>query len=382
MDVRRVSVSQQVRFCRNPEGARIAYAVTGSGTPLAMSATWLTHLEYQWRSRAWQPWLETLSRDHALLRYDSLGCGLSDRDVPDVSLRTWVRDFEAVVDAAAFDRFALLGICQGGPIAVEYAARHPERVSHLVLYGTYARGRTRRKDLPGEAQKARVLLDLTKLGWGRDSHAFLQVWASQFQPGGNLEHLRSWSELQRVSTTAEMASRLLRATFEVDVREAAPLVRCPTLVIHPSHDAVAPVEEARLLARLIPDARFVELESENHMLLPDEPAWARFLTELRAFLPRERPRRPAAGSLSGVSHLTPRERDVLERIARGLDNSEIAVSLALSEKTVRNHISRVFDKVGAANRYQAIVLAREAGLGLAREEARRPGPVSQVRPGA
>ena len=356
---------QDIRFCHSADGARIAYAVTGAGSPLVMSATWLTHLEHQWRSLAWRPWLEALSREHTVLRYDSRGCGLSDRDVGDLSFETWVNDFEAVIEAAEFERFSLLGVCQGGPIAIEYVGRHPGRVSHLVLYGTYSRGRAQRFDVPQEVEKARLLLELTQLGWGRENHAFLQVWASQFQPGGTLEHLRSWSEQQRAATSPEMAVRLLRIGFETDVRESALRVSCPTLIIHAERDAVVPIEEARVLAGLIPGSRFVQLDSENHMLLPSEPSWTRFLDEARRFLPHASALGGAQAARLPLSDLTPRERDILERIAQGLDNREIATALGLSEKTVRNHISRVFDKIGAQHRYQAIVRAREAGLGTA-----------------
>jgi pimeloyl-ACP methyl ester carboxylesterase/DNA-binding CsgD family transcriptional regulator len=355
-------MDQKIRFCTSADGVKLAYAVSGEGPPLVMSATWLTHLEHQWHSLAWRPWLEALSREHTVVRYDSRGCGLSDREVDDVSFETWVQDFECVIEAAGFERFSLLGTCWGGPIAMEYAARHAERVSHLVLYGTYARGRTKQVN---QVEKARVLLDLTQLGWGQENHAFLQVWASQFQPGGTLEHLRSWSEQQRAATSAETAVRLLRIGWNVDVTETARRIRSPALVIHPERDAVVPIEEGRMLAGLIPNCRFVQLDSENHMPLAGEPAWPRLLAEVRRFL-REPGAAPAAGgSALPLADLTPRERDVLECIARGLDNSEIAASLELSEKTVRNHITRVFDKIGVEHRYQAIVLARDAGLGAA-----------------
>ena len=355
-------MNQDIRFCTAPDGVRLAYALSGDGPPLVMSATWLTHLEHQWRSLAWRPWLDAFSRGHKLLRYDSRGCGLSDRNVGDLSFETWVRDFECVVDAAGFRRFDLLATCQGGPIAIAYAARHPERVSRLILYGTYALGRLRWGDRPKEVAKARVLLDLTGLGWAQENHAFLQVWASQFQPGGTLEHLRSWSEQQRAATSAETAVRLLRIGWNADVREAARKIRCPVLIVHPERDAVVPIEEGRLIASLIPDCRFVQLDSENHMLLADEPAWSRLLDETRRFL-AEPTADPAGERKLPLAELTPRERAVLEGIAEGLDNAQIAARLGLSEKTVRNHITRVFDKISVEHRYQAIVLARDAGLG-------------------
>lgn len=354
-------MKQQVRFCTSSDGVRIAWSVTGAGAPLVMSASWLTHLEHQWDSLAWRPWLEHFSQSNALLRYDSRGCGLSDRAVGDVSFESWMRDFEAITDAAGFDRFAILATCQGGPIAVEYAARHPERVSKLVIYGSYARGLAKRSDSPEQAKKARVLLDMLQLGWGIDNHAFLLLWASLFQQAGSQEHLRSWSEQMRLSTSAEMAARLLEITFNTDARKAAAQVRCPTLIINTDRDPMVPIEEGRILASLVPGARFVQLSSKNHMLLPKEPAWNRLVTEVEGFLAEPETPRPV-NSRTRFADLTVRERAVLTAIAAGLGNAEIAVQFDLAEKTVRNHVTRVFDKIGVRHRYQAIVLARDAGL--------------------
>ena len=356
-------MNQNIRFCTTADGVRLAYAVSGQGPPLVMSASWLTHLEHQWRSLAWRPWLDIFTGDHKVLRHDSRGCGLSDRDVGHLSFGSAVRDLECVIEAAAFRRFALVGACGGGAIAIEYAVRHPERVSRLVLYGTYARGPLRRTDQPDELEKGRVLLDLTRLGWGREDHSFLQIWASRYQPGGTLEYLRSWSDQMRAATSADTAVRLLQIGWNTDVREAARKIRCPVLIVHPERDVVVPVEEGRLLASLIPDCRFVQLDSENHMLLADEPAWARLYAEVRDFLAEPAGAAMASRNALPLGELTPRERSVLEGIADGLDNAEIAAWLCLSEKTVRNYITRLFDKICVEHRYQAIVLARDAGLG-------------------
>src|SRR5712675_3413278 len=334
-------MDQSIHFCTTANGVRLAYAMSGDGSPLVMSATWLTHLEHQWRSLAWRPWLDVFTGDHKVLRHDARGCGLSDRDVGHLSFESAVRDFECVIEAASFRRFALVGACSGGAIAIEYAVRHPERVSHLVLYGTYARGQLRRTDQPGDLEKGRVLLDLTRLGWGREDHAFLQIWASRYQPGGTLEYLRSWSDQMRAATSADTAVRLLQIGWNTDVREAARKIRCPVLIVHPERDVVVPVEEGRLLASLIPDCRFVPLDSANHVLLADEPAWARLYGEVRDFLGQSAIASVAGRNALPLDKLTPRERAVLEGIAEGLDNSEIAASLRLSEKTVRNHITRV-----------------------------------------
>jgi pimeloyl-ACP methyl ester carboxylesterase/DNA-binding CsgD family transcriptional regulator len=356
-------MNQNIRFCTTADGARLAYAVSGEGPPLVMSATWLTHLEHQWRSLAWRPWLDAFTAEYKVLRHDSRGCGLSDRDARNLSFETWVHDLECVIEAADFRRFAVVGTCWGGPIAIEYAARHPERVSHLVLYGSYAQGRLRRPDRVKEVAKSRLLTDVTRHGWGKDDHDFVQVWASRFQPGGTRAHLCSWSEQMRAATSADTAVRLLQIAWNTDVRETARKIKCPVLIVHPERDVVAPIEQGRLLASLIPDCRFVQIDTENHMPLADEPAWSQLVAEVRRFLAEPSPAGAIRRNSLPLGELTPRERAVLEGIAQGKDNTEIAKSLRLSEKTIRNHITRLFDKICVKHRYQAIVLAREAGLG-------------------
>ena len=345
---------------------QLAYAVSGEGPPLVMSATWLTHLEHQWRSLAWRPWLDAFTREHKVLRHDSRGCGLSDRNAGNLSFETWVRDLECVVEAAGFRRFALVGTCWGGPIAIEYAcpasrAGQPSRpLRQLRARQTAAAGCQRKR-----RRKRGVLTDLTRLGWGQDDHAFVQVWASRFQPGGTREHLRSWSEQMRAATSADTAIRLLQIAWNTDVRDAARKIKCPALIVHPERDVVSPIEQGRLLASLIPHSRFVQLDTENHMLLADEPAWSQLVAEVRSFFAEPERTGAVPRNALPLDELTPRERAVLEGIAEGLDNSELAASLRLSEKTVRNHVTRVLDKICVEHRYQAIVLAREAGLGRA-----------------
>lgn len=354
-------MSQQIRFCTGFDGTRLAYAMSGGGTPLVRAPHWLTHLEHEWQSAIWKPWIESLSRGRAVLRLDERGCGLSDRDVADISFEAWVRDLEAVVDAAGLGRFALFGHSQGGAIAVEYAVRHPERVTHLVLLGAYARGWMKRGLSPKHVDELQALLKLVEVGWGRNDPSYRQIFSTGFMPGGTLEQLNAMSELQRVSATPDCAVRILRAMFEIDVRESAARVRCPTLVLHARGDRRVPFEEGRLFAGLVPGARLVTLETDNHILLSHEPAFRRFFEELDAFLPRQ----PGTAPAAAFAQLTAREAEVLERIARGLDNAQIAAHLGLSEKTVRNHITRIFDKLAVENRSQAIVLARNHGLGLA-----------------
>ncbi len=349
---------QQIRFCTSADGVRIAYATTGAGPPLVKAANWLTHLEFDWDSPVWRHWIRELSRDHTFLRYDERGCGLSDWDVPELSFEAWVRDLETVVDAAGVERFPLLGISQGAAIAIAYAARHPERVSHLILHGAYARGCLKRNITPQQRKEAEMMVELAELGWGRENPAFRQFFTTQFIPGGTPEQHRWFNELEQVSTSPANAAAFLRIFHDIDVTALASQVSCPTLVLHANHDARTPFDEGRLVASLIPGARFVPLESRNHAPLEHEPAWRRWIEELRAFLPSP------SGSAVAFAVLTPRERELVELIAQGRDNAQIAARLTLSEKTVSNHITSIFAKLEVENRAQAIVMAREAGFGL------------------
>jgi pimeloyl-ACP methyl ester carboxylesterase len=284
------------------------------------------------------------------------GFGLSAHDSPPQSLDAWVRDFEAVVDAAGLERFPVIGMCHGAAIAVEYAARHPERVTHLAVLGGYVRGALRRARNEQEYAARELMLKTVEIGWAEDNEAFNQVWPTLLQPSSTLERLRALAEVQR-HAPARNAVELLRAAGQLDISQSAAKVKCPTLVFHTRQNRAAPFEEGRLLASLIPNAKLVPLDGANHVLTELEPAWNDFVRELRAFLPAGR-RAPA------FDGLTAREAEILERIAEGLDNAQIAAHLGMSEKTVRNHITRIFDKLGVENRAQAIVRAREAGLGL------------------
>jgi len=359
------SAPQDIRFCTSRDGVSIAYAVSGRGPPILKAANWLSHLEFDWKTTFWRPWLDALSSHNALVRYDQRGCGLSDRAPADLSLDAWVSDLEAVADAAGLGRFALLGMSQGGAIALEYATRHPERVSHLVLYGAYTRGRLKREATPRDVAEFETQVKMVEVGWGSHDPAYRTVFGQQFFPEGTLEQFREFAELSRISSSAEMAVRLLRAFADIDVRESAARVRCPTLVMHSRNDLRVAFEEGRLLAKLIPGARFVPLESRNHVLNEREPAWPHFVGAVRQFLSE-----PAAGvdgaSPPDFSTLTAREREVLELVALGLDNASIAERVYLSEKTVRNHVSSILEKLGVGSRALAIVRAREAGFARSR----------------
>lgn len=350
---------QTIRFCTSNDGTRIAYAESGEGPPLIKAANWLSHLEFDWDSPVWRHWLAELSRTHRLIRYDERGCGLSDWNVEDLSFEAWLLDLEVVVKATGFERFPLLGISQGASIAIAYAVEHPERVTHLVLHGGYARGRALRTGSAQQQESAQVLQKLVEMGWGGRNPAFRQFFTSHFIPDASLEQQRWFNELQRITMSPANALRFMKVLSEIDVEDLLPKVRCPTLILHPTHDAAVPFEEGRLMASRIPGARFVPLESGNHLLLESEPAWARFKEEVEAFLPTM-----TSGS-STFARLTPRERELVELIAQGRDNAQIAANLGVSEKTVRNHITNIFAKLEVENRAQAIVLARNASFGRA-----------------
>ena len=351
------SPRQSIRFCTSLDGTRIAYAESGEGPPLIKAANWLSHLEFDWDSPVWRHWLVELSRTHRLVRYDERGCGLSDWNVEDLSFEAWLRDLEVVVDATGLDRFPLLGISQGASIAIAYAVKHPDRVSHLVLHGGYARGRALRAASEAQRESADLMLKLVELGWGGENPAFRQFFTSHFIPDASLEQQRWFNELQRMSTSPANALRFMKVLTEIDVDSLLPSVACPTLILHPTHDAAVAFEEGRLMASRIPGARFVPLNSGNHLLLESEPAWRRFTKELEAFLPG------ATRGGTAFAQLTPRERELVELIAQGRDNAQIAAKLVLSEKTVRNHITHIFAKLEVENRAQTIVLARNAGFG-------------------
>lgn len=355
-------ITQQIRFCSAADGVRIAYATGGAGPPLVKAANYLTHLKHDWQGPVWRHWWRALAENHTLVRYDERGCGLSDWDVTDLSLDAWVRDLEAVVSSLGLTRFPLLGISQGASVSIAYTVRHPEKVSHLILYGGYARGRLRRNGDAEAMLQAETMINVIRVGWGKENPAFRQLFTSMLIPDGTNAQMRSLNELARISATPENAAAMERAFYEIDVTDLAQQVTTPTLVLHCRHDAAIPFEEGRLLAGLIPGARFVPLDGRNHILLEDEPAWPRFLAEVNAFLRVIGPEQEAATPEELFPELTPRERDVLELMAQGAGNDTIAESLVITPKTVRNYVSRIYSKLHVDSRAQAIVLAREAGL--------------------
>ena len=274
---------QQVHFCTAADGVRIAYAAVGEGSPLVKTGNWLNHLEYDWKSPVWSPLLRALAAGRRLIRYDARGNGLSDWDVKDLSLDAFVHDLESVVAATGVERFPLLGMSQGCAVSVAYAVRHPERVSRLVLYGGFARGR-RMRGSQQEIDSSAAIVTLMRQGWGQENPAFRQLFTSLFIPGGTPEQVQWFNDLQRITTSPDNAVRLREAVDVIDVSDLLARVKAPTLVLHCRDDAVQPFEEGRRLAAGIPGARFVALEGRNHGILEGDPGWDRFLDEIGTFL--------------------------------------------------------------------------------------------------
>jgi len=277
---------QDIRYCKTKDGAQIAYAVTGQGYPILKCANWMSHLQYEWESPVWRHWMSGLSLYNRLVRYDQRGNGLSDWNVKDISIDDMVADLECVADAANLDRFALLGVSRGCPISVIYAARHPERVSHLILYGGRARG-WQSEGEPAEVVRRSAMLTLIRVGWGQDNPAFRQMFTSHFIPDATSEQMAWFNELQRRTISPENAIKYQQATAAYDVTPLLSQVDAPTLVLNATGDMIVPFEAGRAYATGIRGARFVPLESKNHILLAHELAFALFLGELKRFLETE-----------------------------------------------------------------------------------------------
>lgn len=274
--------AQDIRFCRTSDGVTLPVASVGSGLVLLKTSNWLNHLEHDWVSPVFAPLFARLASRFRLLRYDGRGNGLADRDVADVSADAFLRDLETVAATIPEPRFALLGLSQGCATAIAYAVSHPERVSHLVLYGGYAQGRNRRGD-PGDREKAQAMLAMMRQGWGEEGSAFMRAFSSIYLPNGSPEQIKWFADMQRIAATGEMAARLRNACDDIDVTHLLPQVTVPTLVIHARHDNVASFEQGRLMASAIPGARFVTLDSENHVPLYGEPAWETFVSAIETF---------------------------------------------------------------------------------------------------
>ena len=346
---RRAEPDQEIRFCRGKDNSRIAYAVHGSGPPVIVVSCWLSHLQHDWQSPVWRHFLDDLGEIATVIRYDERGFGLSDWNVSDFSLEARLADLEALIERLELPRFVLLGMSGGAPIAMAYAARHPEHVSRMILYGAALGGRL--LDAPEEKDREETMRGLIRVGWAKPDPLFRRVFTSIFVPGATEEQKRWFDDLQRTSTSMEnaIASRLRRQ--EVDIQDELPSITAPTVVLHATGDRAVGFDQGMQIASLIPNARLVPMDSRNHILLADEPAWRTFMEEARAFLEPERQATAGRADITGgLGALSVRERDVLRLAAEGSSNDEIAADLTLSARTVERHLSNVYQKLGVSGR--------------------------------
>jgi len=378
---------QTIRFARSADGVRIAFARVGQGPPLVIATCWLSHLEYDLESPVWRHWVTGMAGIATTIRYDERGFGLSDWHVPDFALESRIKDLEAVIDAAGLESFALLGMSQGGPVAIAYALRHPERVTRLILHGSYTATlgpTTESADLEDAFTR------MIEVGWARPEGRFRRVFTDMLIPGATPEQMTWVDDLMRMSTSTANAVAFRQQRRDVDVGDLLPHVDLPTLVLHARGDQCNHFSEGRRLAAEIPGARLVTLESDNHVLLADEPAWPVFLAEIDAFLEPDRradrslgrPRgsrfgtggngraaQPSSEPLDALQALTARERHVLQLVAAGQDNRGIASTLTLSVRTVERHLQTIYRKLnlaGSAQRTAAALLLAGDGNRLAR----------------
>ena len=335
---------QPVRFARSPDGTALAWTKSGTGLPLVRAANWLTHLEYDRSSPIWLHWTTFFESNFNYLRYDERGCGMSDRTVRNLTVDCWTDDLVAVIDAADMPHpCALLGVSQGSAAAIAYACRYPERVSHLILYGAYARGANHR----GDKDMYRAIVEIFSHGWGENNPAFHEVFTSRFIPDGTAEQRLWYNELCQKTLSPATGAQLLAARAEVDINQLLAQVKVPTLVIHARDDRVVPLSEGEHLARNIAGANFAVLEGRNHILQEDEEAWGEFRHLMRDFV--------GLTDVGTQDNLTDREKEILRHICMAKSNKQIAMDLDLNEKTVRNHASNIFAKVGVQSRQEVIL---------------------------
>jgi len=358
--------SQRIRYLRTADSVQLAWAEAGTGPVVVKGPNWLTHLEYEWESPVWRHWMQFFSRHFRFIRYDERGCGMTDWDVADISPERQLTDLSDVIAAADIrEPFTLLGISQGGAPCVRYAVEHPERVARLILYGAYAQGWARRSD-PAAAHEYDSITALMRAGWGRNNPVFRQVFTSRFVPDATDEQIAWFNNLCLKTASAANAAALFSSRSGIDVVDLLGRVRAPTLVLHAREDAAVPLSQGHFLASRLPNAQFVELDSRNHILLEHEPAWGRFCEAVLDFTGVAA---SADGEDAAFGALSAREREVLYLITEGLGNAEIADRLTISDKTVRNHVSNVFDKLGVWSRAQAIVFARDRGFAGAKSRS-------------
>ncbi|MBL8325711.1 MAG: alpha/beta fold hydrolase [Rubrivivax sp.] len=341
-------------YCTTADGVRLAMRTLGQGPLIIKAANWLGNVQADSQLRSTRHWVDQITRTHALRWYDARGCGLSDREVDEITLDAWVRDLEAVADAEGPggrpERFVLLGISQGAAIAIRYAVRHPERVRGLILYASFVRG-VYHQGLSAKTQAIFTeMIRIAELGWGHDSEGFRRLFSAHLLPAAPADVLDDYDALHRTSVSGPMAARYMQAFFELDARVDAAQVRCPTLVMHVAGDSLILPREGQLVASLVPGARWVQVPGRNHLPLATDPGWPTLQREMTQFLATL----DAGGQTGPAPQLTARQREVLAQVAQGLGDKEIARALGLSPRTVEMHVARAIEALKARNRSEAV----------------------------
>jgi pimeloyl-ACP methyl ester carboxylesterase/DNA-binding CsgD family transcriptional regulator len=355
-------MQQRIAFVRSKDDTNIAYALSGEGPPLVRAGTWLTHVQHDWDSPVWSHWLRFMSSRHTLVRYDPRGCGLSQSQVKNIRFQDWVDDLEAVVDRLELDSFPLVGMSQGAAVAAEFALRHPKRVKHLTLYAPVVTG-WRGRATEG-AKHWQAIEQLVMSGWGDSNMAFPSMFAHLFLPDSPPENKHHYAELQRKSATKDVAARFMNVLADLHLFPRLKELAVPTLVIQIAHDQIVDPRSATGIAAEIAGSQFVSIDSRNHVLLEHEAGWEEFKSAFAQHVPGGSlpPARASAPPSQLLQQLSRREQEILRELVKGHNNKQIADSLFISEKTVRNHITSIFEKLGVSSRAQALVLAKESGL--------------------
>jgi pimeloyl-ACP methyl ester carboxylesterase/DNA-binding CsgD family transcriptional regulator len=352
----RESMNHRIRYVSSADHINLAWTQIGDGAALVKTASWLSHLKYDRESPVWSHWIDFFENHFHFVRYDERGSGMSDWKVGSAALTQRVDDLERVVGAAEIEQpFALLGMCQGVATAITYAVRYPERVSHLILYGGSALD-GRKRGTFSDRSFHKSMMDVVRQGWGRDNPTFRQLFTSRYVPQATQAQIDWFNELCRRATSAENVSALLEALDNVDVVDYLPLIETPTLVLHCVHDQVVPFSQGKLIAAHIPNASFVQIDSQNHILQKHEAGWQQFQQAILEFTGKQTCL-PQLQTFQTSEVLTTRERTTLALLCDGRSNAQIASQLGISEKTARNHISNLYRKLGVQSRAQAIVMA-------------------------
>ncbi len=346
-------MEQSIRFCTAPDGGRIACATVGAGFPLVVCNGWISHLELDWEIGHSRRFWEALGERHLVVRYDRRGTGLSDRHVEDYSLEAQVGDLTAVISALGLQRAALLGFSAGGPITLAYAHRNPGVVSHLVLYGTYARGK-----YAAISDLAKALMHLIEADWGGLGSL---AQADIYIPGASTEARQAFAEYERQAAEKDAALAQAAAVGAFDVKHLLGEIHTPALVLHKRGDRPVPFELGRRLARDLPNSRFMPLEGDVHVLTLGSAGVV--INAIEEFLAGHSVgEAPPARAGPAVGIITRREKDVLRLVAAGKSNRQIAEELSISINTADRHVSNILAKIGASNRAEAASFAVRSGI--------------------